>query len=72
MNKSNKLTKADKEELKIARALLENPGIAAKLTNLIGKPIEKGFDIEYFKVGRGMAKYKGEDPLVCRLICKKK
>jgi hypothetical protein len=45
MNKSNKLTKADKEELIIAKALLENPGIAIKLTNLIGKPIEKGFDM---------------------------
>ena len=45
MNKSNKLTKADKEELIIAKSLLENPGIAIKLTNLIGKPIEKGFDM---------------------------
>ena len=33
--------------------------------------IKKGFTIDYFKVGRGMAKYKGEDPLICRLICKK-
>lgn len=34
---------SDLEELKQAKALLENPGIAAKLTNLIGTPIEKGF-----------------------------
>jgi hypothetical protein len=45
MNRSNKLTKTDKEELKIAKALLKNPGITAKITNLIGKPIEKGFDV---------------------------
>jgi hypothetical protein len=28
------------EELKAAKFLLENPGLAAKLTNLVGKPIE--------------------------------
>lgn len=33
----------DLEELKLAKRLLENPGIAAKLTNFIGGPIEKGF-----------------------------
>ncbi len=45
MIRSNKLTKADKEELETAKALLENPGITAKITNFIGKPIEKGFDV---------------------------
>ena len=34
---------SDLEDLRQAKALLENPGIAAKLTNLIGTPIEKGF-----------------------------
>lgn len=28
-----------------ARALLENPGLAVKLTNVVGKPIEKGFEL---------------------------
>lgn len=32
------------DELREAKKLLENPGFAAKLTNLIGKPIEKGVD----------------------------
>jgi hypothetical protein len=45
MNKTYKLTKADKEELNIAKSLLENPGIAARITNFIGKPIEKGFEM---------------------------
>jgi hypothetical protein len=33
----------DLNYLKIAKTLLENPGLAAKITNLLGKPIEKGF-----------------------------
>jgi hypothetical protein len=28
-----------------ARALLENPGLAVKLTNAVGRPIEKGFEL---------------------------
>ncbi len=28
-----------------ARQLLENPGLAAKLTNVVGQPIEKGFEL---------------------------
>ncbi len=31
------------EELKRAKTLLENPGMAAKITHLLGTPIEKGF-----------------------------
>lgn len=31
-------------ELRVAKALLENPGLAAKATNVLGSPIEKGFD----------------------------
>ncbi len=31
------------EELRKAKKLLENPGLTAKLTNLLGKPIERGF-----------------------------
>jgi hypothetical protein len=30
-------------DLKTAKTLLENPGLAAKITNFIGAPIEKGF-----------------------------
>lgn len=37
------LSPADLEELATAKAILENPGITAKLTNLLGAPIEKGF-----------------------------
>ncbi len=33
----------DLNSLKKAKQRLENPGVAAKLTHLIGKPIEKGF-----------------------------
>ena len=35
----------DLNDLKKAKALLENPGIAAKITNLLGTPIEKGFEL---------------------------
>jgi len=36
------ITDADRKELQLAKNLLENPGIAAKITSLIGMPIEKG------------------------------
>ncbi len=35
----------DLNDLKKAKLLLENPGIAAKITNLLGTPIEKGFKL---------------------------
>lgn len=35
----------DLEALKFAKVLLENPSLAAKITNIIGSPIEKGFDL---------------------------
>jgi EcsC protein family len=35
--------KVDLDDLKKAKMLLENPGVAAKITNLLGTPIEKGF-----------------------------
>jgi hypothetical protein len=34
---------ADYADLKEAKDLLENPGLAAKITNLLGLPVEKGF-----------------------------
>lgn len=38
------MTPEDIRRLKYARELLENPGLAAKLTNIIGIPFEKAFD----------------------------
>ena len=35
----------DLNDLKKAKMLLENPGVAAKITNLLGTPIEKGFKL---------------------------
>lgn len=35
----------DMEELRRAGKLLENPGLAAKITDVLGTPIEKGFDM---------------------------
>lgn len=35
------LTAADHEALRQAHALLENPGLAARLTNLVGSPVER-------------------------------
>jgi len=37
-----RLSKEDRESLSYAKNLLENPGLAARLTNMIGKPIEAG------------------------------
>ena len=33
------------EELRVAKKLLENPSIAAKISNMLGYPIEKGFEL---------------------------
>ena len=35
----------DLADLTKAKALLENPSITAKITNILGAPIEKGFDL---------------------------
>lgn len=45
MMRSMVFEKSDWNDLKRAKAILENPGMAAKLTNLIGTPIEKGFEL---------------------------
>jgi len=37
--------KTDLNDLKKAKTLLENPGIAAKITNLLGTPIERGLEL---------------------------
>lgn len=33
------------EELRLARELLENPGLAAKISDVVGTPIERGFEL---------------------------
>ncbi|TYC11408.1 EcsC family protein [Bizionia gelidisalsuginis] len=38
------ISEVDITELMVAKRLLENPGLAAKITNFIGSPIEKGID----------------------------
>ena len=43
--KQMKIIKKDLEDLKFAKNLLENPGLASKITNFIGKPIEKGLEV---------------------------
>jgi hypothetical protein len=37
--------KQDRKELQVAKTLLENPGIASKITSFIGTPIEKGLGL---------------------------
>lgn len=39
------LSNGDVDDLRYAKDLLENPGLAAKITNLMGTPIEKGFNL---------------------------
>jgi hypothetical protein len=39
------LSSADLEDLRRARELLENPGTAMKITNVLGTPVEKAFEI---------------------------
>lgn len=39
------LNTADLADLRMARRLLENPGLAARMVNLLGAPIEKGLDM---------------------------
>jgi hypothetical protein len=37
------LSSAETSDLRVAKALLENPGLAAKISNFVGTPLEKGF-----------------------------
>ena len=39
------MTDQDLDDLRYAKLLLDNPGLAAKITSAIGAPIEKGFDL---------------------------
>ncbi len=38
-------TELDTKQLQVAKRLLENPGLAARITNLVGMPIEKGLEL---------------------------
>lgn len=38
------MTESDIDELRKAKAMLENPGLAAKISSFIGTPVEKGFE----------------------------
>ncbi len=48
------LPKSDLAELRRAKALLENPGIAAKLSSLVGSPVERGLKMLPAKVRSGV------------------
>jgi hypothetical protein len=52
-----RISPEDVEELRTAKSILENPGITAKLTNLLGTPIEKGLDLlpSYWREKVGVA-----------------
>ena len=39
------LSPAELDELKLAKNLFDNPGLAAKLSNVVGEPIEKGLGL---------------------------
>lgn len=45
MTEAGSMNSHDIEELHYAKSLLENPGLAARITAAIGTPIEKGFDL---------------------------
>lgn len=45
MEKIKRIPEKDMEELRSAKQLLDNPGLAARITNYIGMPIEKGFEM---------------------------
>ena len=50
------LAKSDLDDLKRAKALLENPGLAAKLSSMVGSPVEKGMKLLPERLQRGVHK----------------
>ena len=50
------LPKADLDDLKRAKALLENPGIAAKLSSFVGSPVEHGMKMLPARLQSGVHK----------------
>ena len=58
------LAQEDRQELVTAHHLLENPGLAARMTNALGTPIEKGIALlpdgaqgQIFKAAEGSIGY---------------
>ncbi len=49
-----KLSKADLDELRRAKEILENPGLAAKLSSLAGAPLEKGMALLPARLRKGV------------------
>jgi hypothetical protein len=45
MGSAMPLSPKDLEDLRFAKSLLENPSLGAKISNIIGIPIEKGFEL---------------------------
>jgi hypothetical protein len=50
------LSKTELTDLKRARELLENPGIAAKLSSMLGSPVEKGMKLLPERMQKGVHK----------------
>jgi hypothetical protein len=48
------LTRKDLEDLRQAKMLLENPGLAAKLSSMLGSPVEKGMKMLPSKMQKGI------------------
>lgn len=48
------LSRSDLEDLRQAKMLLENPGLAAKLSSMLGSPVEKGMKMLPAKVQKGI------------------
>jgi hypothetical protein len=48
------LSRSELADLKRARELLENPGIAAKLSSLLGSPVEKGMKLLPARIQKGV------------------
>jgi hypothetical protein len=42
-NRFGELAAADFNDLRVAKSKLEHPGLTARITALIGKPVETGF-----------------------------
>lgn len=48
------LSRSDLEDLRQAKMLLENPGLAAKLSSMLGSPVEKGMKMLPSKIQKGI------------------
>jgi hypothetical protein len=42
---NTRLTEAEIDELRAAKELLENPSLAARISNVVGAPVERGFEL---------------------------